>query len=84
MAWETIKGAWRELGGSIRTRWGKLSDSDLAQVGGDRTKFVTTLQSRYGIPREEIERQVADFETTMVADARSTRGQPQKQPAVKG
>jgi len=75
MTWEQIRGAWKELRGTLRTRWNKLTETDLDQIGGDRTRLVATLQSRYGTSREQIEQQVAEFESTMVADAHSAKGQ---------
>lgn len=50
--------------GRIRQKWGKLTDDDLAMVGGERDKLAGVLQKKYGIAKEEIEKQLADFERT--------------------
>jgi len=41
---------------------GKLTDNDWQVVVGRRDQLVGRIQERYGIAREEAERQVADFE----------------------
>jgi len=43
---------------------GRLTDDDWKIVEGKRDQLVGKVQERYGIAREEAERQVADFERT--------------------
>jgi uncharacterized protein YjbJ (UPF0337 family) len=62
MAWDQIKGAWKEVRGSVRERWGKLTDDDLDVIAGQRDQLIGTLQRRYGTTRDQVEREVADFE----------------------
>jgi len=45
-------------------KWGKLTDNDWTVTEGKRDQLVGRIQERYGIAREEAERQVTDFETT--------------------
>jgi uncharacterized protein YjbJ (UPF0337 family) len=61
MNWDQIEGKWLETRGAIRARWGKLTDDDLAVIGGKRDQLIGILQQRYGTTKEEIERQVDDF-----------------------
>jgi uncharacterized protein YjbJ (UPF0337 family) len=44
--------------------WGKLADDDWKVVEGRRDQLIGKVQERYGITREEAERQLADFERT--------------------
>jgi uncharacterized protein YjbJ (UPF0337 family) len=60
MYWDQIKGNWRQMKGSLKNVWGNLTDDDLARIEGDRDKLIGTLQERYGIARDEAERQVKD------------------------
>jgi len=39
-----------------------LTDNDWRIVEGKRDQLVGRIQERYGIAREEAERQIADFE----------------------
>lgn len=64
MNWDRMAGnQWTEAQkNKIRERWGKLTDEDLNQIGGRREQLVAVLAQRYGWPREQVERQVKDFE----------------------
>ena len=61
MNWDQIEGKWLETKGTIRARWGKLTDDDLGVIAGKRDQLVGLLQQRYGSTKEEIERQVDEF-----------------------
>jgi len=61
MNWEQIEGRWLETRGAVRIRWGKLTEEDIAVIGGKRDQLIGILQQRYGSTKEEIERQVDDF-----------------------
>jgi uncharacterized protein YjbJ (UPF0337 family) len=59
--WDRISGKWKQLRGDIRTRWGELTDDEIDMVAGQRDKFVGKIQERYGIARDEAERQVNEW-----------------------
>jgi uncharacterized protein YjbJ (UPF0337 family) len=61
---DQMKGNWKQLVGKAKEKWGKLTDNDWQVVEGKRDHFVGRIQERYGLAREEAERQVADFERT--------------------
>jgi uncharacterized protein YjbJ (UPF0337 family) len=61
MNWDQAKGQWTQIKGSVRKKWGKLTDDDLDVIAGERERLVGKLQERYGIAKEEAERQIADF-----------------------
>lgn len=60
MNWDQVKGNWNQMKGSLKNTWGKLTDDDLAEIEGDRDKLIGVLQKRYGVAREEAERQARD------------------------
>jgi uncharacterized protein YjbJ (UPF0337 family) len=62
MNWDQIKGDWKTFKGKVREKWGDLTDDDVARIDGKREQLVGGLQKRYGIAKEEAERQVKDFE----------------------
>jgi uncharacterized protein YjbJ (UPF0337 family) len=47
-----------QLKGKIREQWGKLTDDDLDQIQGRSEQLIGKLQTRYGIARDEAQRQV--------------------------
>jgi uncharacterized protein YjbJ (UPF0337 family) len=55
---DVFTGQWRQLRGSLKSWWGRLTDDDLDKIGGQKDKLVGLLQERYGQTRDEAERDV--------------------------
>ena len=58
---DTLKGNWKQLKGSVKEKWGDLTDDELEQIDGNREKLVGKVQEKYGVTREEAEKQVDDL-----------------------
>jgi uncharacterized protein YjbJ (UPF0337 family) len=58
---DIIKGKWKELKGTVRAKWGKLTDSDYEEIAGNKDKLVGRLQQRYGYQREQAEREAQEL-----------------------
>jgi len=58
MNWDRIAGNWKQLKGNVKQQWGKLTDDDLTVAEGSRDKLIGRVQERYGIAKDEAERQV--------------------------
>jgi uncharacterized protein YjbJ (UPF0337 family) len=58
MNWDRIEGNWKEFKGKARQQWGKLTDDDVEFVEGKRTELAGRIQQRYGVARDEAERQI--------------------------
>jgi uncharacterized protein YjbJ (UPF0337 family) len=63
MNWDQIEGKWKQLTGSVKQQWGKLTDDDLNQIAGTRDRFVGKLQERYGLAKEEAQRKADEWLT---------------------
>lgn len=61
MNWDTIKGNWKQFTGQIREKWGKLTDNDVEEAAGERQQLVGKIQERYGVTKEEAQRQVDEW-----------------------
>jgi uncharacterized protein YjbJ (UPF0337 family) len=61
MNWDRVEGNWKQLKGQIQAQWGKLTEDDLNIVEGKRTQLAGKLQERYGIAKDEAERQIDDW-----------------------
>jgi uncharacterized protein YjbJ (UPF0337 family) len=61
---DQIKGNWNQFVGYAKEKWGRLTNDDWKVIEGKRDQLVGKVQERYGIAREEAERQVAEFERT--------------------
>ena len=57
------KGQFKQLKGKIKQQWGKLTDDEIDQLEGHAEILAGKLQERYGLNREEAERQARDFQT---------------------
>jgi uncharacterized protein YjbJ (UPF0337 family) len=57
-----IKGDWRQLVGKAKEKWGRLTDDDRKVIEGQQDQLLGKIQQRYGIAREEAERQLAELE----------------------
>lgn len=62
---DIVKGKWKQLKGQAKKTWGNLTDDDLDVAEGNRDYLVGRVQERYGIAKDEAERQVRDFERTI-------------------
>jgi len=69
---EVLRGRWNQIKGEIRTRFGKLTDDDMAQIQGEAEKMIGKLQERYGYKREQAERELTNFLNTLPAQPRRT------------
>jgi uncharacterized protein YjbJ (UPF0337 family) len=58
---EQASGNWNIFKGKVKEQWGKLTDDDLRVLEGNRDQLVGSVQKRYGIAKEEAERQVNEF-----------------------
>ena len=56
-----LEGKWMQLKGSVREKWGDLTDDELDQIAGRRDKLAGKLQERYGYSELEAEREIDDF-----------------------
>jgi len=61
---DQMAGKWKQMKGAVKTKWGKLTDDDLDVIAGQKDQLVGRIQERYGIAREEAQRQVDDWSRT--------------------
>ena len=61
MNWDQVEGNWKQMKGKAKERWGQFTNDDVEMIKGRRDQLVGKLQQRYGVAREEAERQIAEF-----------------------
>lgn len=47
--------------GKAREKWGKLTDSDWDQVAGKKDQLIGRIQERYGISKDEAQKQADEW-----------------------
>jgi uncharacterized protein YjbJ (UPF0337 family) len=58
---DRVAGNWKQMKGKIKEQWGKLTDDEIDQLEGKSDQLAGRLQERYGIARDEAEKQARDF-----------------------
>ena len=59
---DIFAGDWKQFQGKLLEQWGKLTNDDLDVAAGRRDQIVGKLQERYGLAKDEAERQIKEFE----------------------
>lgn len=62
MNWEQIQGNWKQVVGKAKEQWGELTDQELTVVAGRRDQLAGLIEKRYGVAKEEAEKQLADWQ----------------------
>ena len=76
MNWDEVNGRWNQFKGSVKERWGKLTDDDLTVIAGNRDKLLGKLQERYGITKEKAEEQLNQWKIASGSD--ETESEPRR------
>src|SRR5262249_22003484 len=61
MNWDQVEGKWKQLKGSVKEKWGKLTDDDLDYIDGQRDQLVGKLQEQCGIAREDAQKRADEW-----------------------
>lgn len=72
MNWDPIEGQWKQSLGSVKERWGKLTDDDLAVMNGKKDQLAGKIQERYGIAKDQAENQIDEFAKALKSKADAT------------
>jgi uncharacterized protein YjbJ (UPF0337 family) len=58
---DQLQGKWKQMKGSVKERWGKLTDDDIDVINGKHDQLVGKIQERYGIARDAAQKQVDEW-----------------------
>jgi uncharacterized protein YjbJ (UPF0337 family) len=61
---DQIEGNWKQFSGKVKEKWGKLTDDDLTRIAGKKDQLVGMIQERYGIKKEEAQKELDEFYRT--------------------
>ncbi|MBC9248123.1 CsbD family protein [Paracoccus sp. 11-3] len=61
MNWDVIQGKWKQVKGSVKEKWGELTDDELDQIDGNRDRLAGKLQEKYGWAKNDAEREIDDY-----------------------
>lgn len=61
---DEVGGNWKQFKGTVKEKWGKLTDDDMTIIEGKRDQLVGKIQERYGYAKDQAEKkEVTDWET---------------------
>src|SRR5579862_8657315 len=58
-----LEGKWNQVKGSVRQKFGKLTDDDLQVIAGKKDRFIGKLQERYSLSHEQAQHELDTFLT---------------------
>jgi uncharacterized protein YjbJ (UPF0337 family) len=61
MNWEQVEGQWDKVKGGVKGQWAKLTEDDLGKLSGKKDQLVGAIQQRYGVVKEDAEKQVHEW-----------------------
>lgn len=61
MNWDIIEGKWEQLKGSVREKWGDLTEDEVTEIAGKKDKLAGKLQEKYGWTKEKVDQDLNDF-----------------------
>ncbi|WP_394822213.1 CsbD family protein [Pendulispora albinea] len=61
MNWDQIEGEWKQIKAHVKSKWAKLTDDDVQALSGKKDALVGKIQERYGVLKDEAERQVDEW-----------------------
>jgi uncharacterized protein YjbJ (UPF0337 family) len=76
MNWEHIKADWLDAKGKVKAKWGKLTDDDMKLIEGKWDQLVAKRHERYGMKKDDAEREVDSFLKNMDEKNDHQRGVP--------
>jgi len=82
MNWDQVQGKWKQYKGKAKERWGQLTDNDLETIDGRSQQLVGKIQERYGIAKEQAEKQANDFLKSLDTETTQERKDDEKHRAA--
>lgn len=65
---DQFEGKWKQLKGTVKQRWAKLTDDDVTALSGKKDELVGRIQERYGITREQAQKEADEWAAAANAD----------------
>ena len=59
---DRVEGNWKQIKGSVKEQWGKLTDDQLDVIAGKRDQLAGRIEEAYGISKDEVEKQLAAWQ----------------------
>jgi uncharacterized protein YjbJ (UPF0337 family) len=74
MNWNAVETRWSHLKSDLKAHWARLTDEDIERLGAKREKLVGKLVERYGILKEDAEKQVDEWTRKVASTLADMKG----------
>jgi len=75
---DQFQGKWKQMKGAVKEHWGELTDDDMDIIHGQRDQLIGRIQERYGIAKEEAQKQVDDWMRSRAREESSSEFEERK------
>ena len=58
---DILEGKWKKVKGTVKEKWGELTDDELDKSAGRFEQLAGLLQERYGYAKDQAEQQLDEF-----------------------
>ena len=62
MNWDQIERDWTQFKGSVKQRWGKLTEDQIRAIAGRRTLLVARIRDAYAVSIDDADKQLAAWQ----------------------
>ena len=77
---QTLQGNWNEIKGKLQSKWGTLTDDDIAIFNGNVDQLVGTIQRKTGEARASIELAEAQQQIQLLTQPHLPQSEKEAQP----
>jgi uncharacterized protein YjbJ (UPF0337 family) len=71
---DQLAGKWKQMKGSVKQQWAKLTDDDIEFINGKEESLVGRLQERYGIAKEDAQKRADEWMRTYGSETHASSG----------
>ena len=61
MQWSEIQKDWKSVSNKFKTKWSKLTDSDISAIAGKREELINRIVKHYKTDKTKLEKEVDEF-----------------------
>ena len=61
MNWDHIEDNWKQNSATVKEKWGRLTDDQIAEMKGKREQLEAKIQQVYGHAKDQIKKDVDEW-----------------------
>jgi uncharacterized protein YjbJ (UPF0337 family) len=65
MNWDHIEDNWKQFSATVKEKWGRLTDDEIAEMKGKREKLEAKIQQTYGHAKDQIKKDIEEWYSTL-------------------